>query len=48
MDTFYLHPDHAKGLVRFTFSLRREVLEIAAQRLARLQVLWRAGEVSSC
>jgi N-succinyldiaminopimelate aminotransferase len=35
-DTFYLHQHHGERIVRFTFCLRRETLELAAQRLARL------------
>jgi N-succinyldiaminopimelate aminotransferase len=34
-DTFYLHPHHGERLLRFTFCLRRETLETAAQRLTR-------------
>jgi N-succinyldiaminopimelate aminotransferase len=35
-DTFYLHQNYGEQIVRFTFSLRRETLETAAQRLAKI------------
>jgi N-succinyldiaminopimelate aminotransferase len=35
-DTFYFNRHHGERLVRFTFCLRRETLEAAAERLARL------------
>ena len=35
-DTFYLHQHYGERLVRFTFCLRREALETAARRLAKL------------
>jgi N-succinyldiaminopimelate aminotransferase len=38
-DTFYLHQHYGEGIVRFTFCLRRQTLETAAQRLAKLQIL---------
>jgi N-succinyldiaminopimelate aminotransferase len=38
-DTFYLHQHYGKRIVRFTFCLRRETLETAATRLAKLQVM---------
>lgn len=38
-DTFYLHRHYGERIVRFAFCQRREVLETAAQRLARLQVM---------
>jgi N-succinyldiaminopimelate aminotransferase len=47
-DTFYLHSHHGERLVRFTFCLQREALELGAQRLAKLPVQCRADEVSSC
>jgi N-succinyldiaminopimelate aminotransferase len=34
-DTFYLTQGHGERLVRFTFCLRRETLELAVKRLAR-------------
>jgi N-succinyldiaminopimelate aminotransferase len=43
MDTFYLHPHHAEGIVRFTFCLSRETLELAARRLAALPITCGAG-----
>lgn len=33
---FYQHPERGRGLVRFTFTKRREVLEEAVERLRRL------------
>jgi N-succinyldiaminopimelate aminotransferase len=36
-DTFYLNRHHGERIVRFTFCLRREVLETAAARLAGLR-----------
>jgi N-succinyldiaminopimelate aminotransferase len=42
-DTFYLHQHYGKRIVRFTFCLRRETLETAAQRLARLPITCGAG-----
>jgi N-succinyldiaminopimelate aminotransferase len=38
-DTFYLHQNLGEQIVRFTFSVRREKLESAAERLARIQTL---------
>jgi N-succinyldiaminopimelate aminotransferase len=38
-DTFYLHQNLGERIVRFTFSVRREKLESAAERLARIQTL---------
>jgi N-succinyldiaminopimelate aminotransferase len=35
-DTFYLNQHHGEEIVRFTFCLKRETLDEAAQRLARL------------
>ncbi len=37
MDTFYLNRQYGEQIVRFTFCLRRETLETAARRLAKLQ-----------
>jgi N-succinyldiaminopimelate aminotransferase len=45
MDTFYLNQCHGERIARFTFSVRPETLEAAAQRLARLQ---KGCWVSSC
>jgi N-succinyldiaminopimelate aminotransferase len=36
MDTFYLNQQYGERLARFTYCLRREILETAARRLARL------------
>jgi aspartate/methionine/tyrosine aminotransferase len=36
MDAFYLHKHYGESRARFTFCLRRETLETAAKRLARL------------
>jgi aspartate/methionine/tyrosine aminotransferase len=52
-DTFYLHPRYGERMVRFAFSLKRETLEIAANRLKKLPapvhtVQEAAREVSSC
>jgi N-succinyldiaminopimelate aminotransferase len=41
-DTFYLHQHYGERLVRFTFCLRRDTLEAAAARLAKLDVMDRA------
>jgi N-succinyldiaminopimelate aminotransferase len=38
-DTFYLHQSYGEQIVRFTFCLRREMLETAAKRLMSLQTL---------
>jgi aspartate/methionine/tyrosine aminotransferase len=38
MDTFYLHQDQGERIARFTFCLRRETLETAAKRLAKLRL----------
>jgi N-succinyldiaminopimelate aminotransferase len=38
-DTFYLRPSHGERIVRFAFSLRRALLEVAARRLASLPTL---------
>jgi N-succinyldiaminopimelate aminotransferase len=43
-DTFYLHQHYGERIVRFTFCLRRETLETAAQRLARLPISCGAGQ----
>jgi N-succinyldiaminopimelate aminotransferase len=37
-DTFYLNQHYGERIVRFTFCLRRETLERAAERLAKLRV----------
>jgi N-succinyldiaminopimelate aminotransferase len=42
-DTFYLNQHHGERIVRFTFCLRRETLEAAAERLARLPITCGAG-----
>jgi N-succinyldiaminopimelate aminotransferase len=47
-DTFYLNQHFGERIVRFTFCLRRETLDIAARRLARLESLSGADEASSC
>jgi N-succinyldiaminopimelate aminotransferase len=51
-DTFYLHQNYGEHIVRFTFCLRRETLETAAKRLAKLPnpcgVVGAASEVSTC
>ncbi|MGH2542246.1 MAG: methionine aminotransferase [Ardenticatenaceae bacterium] len=36
-ETFYLHPEHGRKLVRFCFCKKWETLEIAAERLVRLR-----------
>jgi aspartate/methionine/tyrosine aminotransferase len=41
-DTFYLHEHYGERIVRFTFCLRRETLETAARRLARLPIMYGA------
>jgi N-succinyldiaminopimelate aminotransferase len=41
--TFYLHPHHGERIIRFTFCLRREALETAAERLASLRTTCGAG-----
>jgi N-succinyldiaminopimelate aminotransferase len=41
-DTFYLRPAYGERIVRFTYSVRREALETAAARLARLTTPCRA------
>jgi N-succinyldiaminopimelate aminotransferase len=41
-DTFYLHEHLGERTVRFTFCLRRETLEAAARRLARLSTTYSA------
>jgi N-succinyldiaminopimelate aminotransferase len=46
-DTFYLNQHYGERIVRFTFCLRRELLETAATRLLKIPSLCRA-EVSSC
>jgi N-succinyldiaminopimelate aminotransferase len=46
-DTFYLHQEYGGQIVRFTFCPRREMLETAAKRLAKLQIMSRA-EAWSC
>jgi N-succinyldiaminopimelate aminotransferase len=38
-DTFYLNQRHGRRIVRFTFCLRRETLETAARRLAKLNAV---------
>jgi aspartate/methionine/tyrosine aminotransferase len=38
-DTFYLHEEYGERIVRFTFSLRRETLMTAAERLSRLRMV---------
>jgi N-succinyldiaminopimelate aminotransferase len=38
-DTFYLRPNTKEQIVRFTFCLEREMLEMAAERLAKLPIL---------
>jgi N-succinyldiaminopimelate aminotransferase len=42
-DTFYLNPHLGKRIVRFTFCLRRETLQKAAERLASLAPVCAAG-----
>jgi N-succinyldiaminopimelate aminotransferase len=42
-DTFYLNQHHGEQIVRFTFCLRREALERAAERLARLPAACAGG-----
>jgi N-succinyldiaminopimelate aminotransferase len=42
-DTFYLHQHYGERIVRFTFCLRREVLETAAERLPAVPVLCGVG-----
>jgi N-succinyldiaminopimelate aminotransferase len=42
-DTFYLNGHHGERIVRFTFCLRREALETAAERLATLTTTCGAG-----
>jgi hypothetical protein len=42
MDTFYLRASRGERIVRFAFSLRRALLEVAARRLAELPTLWGA------
>ena len=37
-DTFYLHQNYGERIARFTFCLRRETLETAARRLAKLRI----------
>jgi N-succinyldiaminopimelate aminotransferase len=37
-DTFYLHQSYSERIARFTFCVRREILETAAKRLARLRI----------
>jgi N-succinyldiaminopimelate aminotransferase len=41
-DSFYLHEHYGERIVRFTFSLRREKLEAAAERLAGFPMMCRA------
>jgi N-succinyldiaminopimelate aminotransferase len=36
LDTFYLNQHHGERIARFTFSVRRELLELAGRRLAKL------------
>jgi aspartate/methionine/tyrosine aminotransferase len=35
MDTFYLNQHYGERIARFTFSVRQEILEMAARRLAK-------------
>jgi N-succinyldiaminopimelate aminotransferase len=37
LDTFYLNRHHGKRIVRFTFCVRQELLELAGRRLTRLK-----------
>jgi hypothetical protein len=37
LDTFYLNARHGERQARFAFSVRRELLELAARRLAKLK-----------
>jgi N-succinyldiaminopimelate aminotransferase len=46
-DAFYLNQRYGERIVRFTFCPRRDALEKAAKRLARLPIMC-GGEVSSC
>jgi N-succinyldiaminopimelate aminotransferase len=47
LDTFYLNQQHGERIVRFTFSVRRELLELAGHRLARLKSEgWAAREAA--
>ena len=45
-DTFYIHRRHGERIVRFTFCLRSETLERAAERLGKLQTVCGAGRRS--
>jgi N-succinyldiaminopimelate aminotransferase len=42
-DTFYLNQHHGERIVRFTFCLKRDTLETAAARLARMTTTCGAG-----
>jgi N-succinyldiaminopimelate aminotransferase len=49
MDTFYLNQHYGEWIARFTFCVRKEILETAARRLAKLQTGREAlGEVTPC